>query len=698
MAAVTSAFAALALATTYPLGLQPGTHLPSDLGDPLLNAWTLAWDADRMRHGLAGLWNAPNFFPYARTLAHSDHLLGIAMFTAPLQWLTRSPILVHNVAYLGSVMLSGIGMYVLARGLTGRRDAAVIAGVIYACLPFRTSHLAHLQWLMTGWLPLGLWALHRYFATGIWRHLAASAVCFFLQATTASYFLYFAAIPFAVVGVGEMSRGVVPVRRLALHLVPIVLLLAAAIMPIVRTYYAVRQEGLRRSREDIASHSADIADYLHAAPQLRVWGGLGTTGGEHDLFPGALAIALAAVALIAQRRAVEVKTYGAVAAIAFVLSLGPGPTAWGHPLHVPGPYGWLLDVVPGLDGLRAVARLGLIVMLALAVLAAFGSAWILDRVERRARTAVLVALIAGIVAEGWAAPIPTAAFSPFDSSAEGEAYEYLRRLPAGAVLELPTSLPEFQREARYQYLTLVHGHRIVNGFSGYSTPLASFLADAQSPLNEENRLGKTLEALRGIGVRYLVIHEDLFPDPTLRAAWRTTLASERRQLLSERRFADTNVVVLLPLVPPPPLPNGPPIPVAAMRISASHSVERLPLLFDGDLDSRWLTGKPQIGDEWVELEFDRPRDIAGVRMRLAQRSSFEYPRNLVIESVTDGTTVILFEGPVLPALFRGVIVDGAYPAIDIALPPNRSGALRLRQTGTTRRLYWSIHELQLWDR
>src|SRR5256714_14497982 len=90
-------FAALAVAYTFPLILNLRSHLPNDLGDPLLSAWTLAWDADRIRHGLRGVWDAPNFFPYRHTLLYSDHLLGIALFTAPLEWLTRNPVLVYNL-------------------------------------------------------------------------------------------------------------------------------------------------------------------------------------------------------------------------------------------------------------------------------------------------------------------------------------------------------------------------------------------------------------------------------------------------------------------------------------------------------------------------------------------------------------------------------------------------------------------------
>ena len=137
--------------------------MPGDpFGDPLLNAWILGWDADRLRHGLQGLWQAPLFYPAPDTLAWSEHLLGIAVFVAPLYWLTGNIVAVYNVAVLGSIVLAGIGMYLLARELTGRRDAAWLAGLLFACLPYRVAQFSHLQVLYAGWMPLALLGLHRY--------------------------------------------------------------------------------------------------------------------------------------------------------------------------------------------------------------------------------------------------------------------------------------------------------------------------------------------------------------------------------------------------------------------------------------------------------------------------------------------------------------------------------------------------------
>src|SRR5262245_17563972 len=99
MALSIAGFTALAIAFTWPLVRHMGDSVPSDPGDPLLNAWILGWDADRLRHGLTGLWDAPNFFPYRQTLAFSEHLLGIAIFVAPLAWISGNPLIAYNTAF-----------------------------------------------------------------------------------------------------------------------------------------------------------------------------------------------------------------------------------------------------------------------------------------------------------------------------------------------------------------------------------------------------------------------------------------------------------------------------------------------------------------------------------------------------------------------------------------------------------------------
>ena len=51
-------------------------------------------------------------------------MLGLAVFVAPIYWITADPVLMYNVAFLLAFTVAGAGMYLLARELTGSRGAA----------------------------------------------------------------------------------------------------------------------------------------------------------------------------------------------------------------------------------------------------------------------------------------------------------------------------------------------------------------------------------------------------------------------------------------------------------------------------------------------------------------------------------------------------------------------------------------------
>jgi hypothetical protein len=76
-------FLVVALAATYPLLRHPTRTIAGGLADPIILTTVLAWDADRFLHGLRGLWDPPFFFPHRWALAYSEHMLGVAIFTAP---------------------------------------------------------------------------------------------------------------------------------------------------------------------------------------------------------------------------------------------------------------------------------------------------------------------------------------------------------------------------------------------------------------------------------------------------------------------------------------------------------------------------------------------------------------------------------------------------------------------------------------
>jgi hypothetical protein len=322
---------------------------------------------------------------------------------------------------------------------------------------------------------------------------------------------------------------------------------------------------------------------------------------------------------------------------------------------------------------------------------------LIDRVAIASRPKAIYLLVLLIAYEGWAAPMPIASFAADPAGPEGEAYGYLATLPAGGVLELPTSVKDFNAEFLYQFRTLTHRHRVVNGHSGYVTPLLQWLGGGHSPFREVDRQRDAITAVRGIGVRYLLVHRTAYPDPSVADALENVIENDGNQVIAQRRFGDITVAVLAPLDSVVAAATVP-IATGALQARASHSADRLPQLFDGDADSRWISSHPQAGDEWIELTLDRARDVHVIRMQMATRSFGDYPRTLEIDSVDEAGTRALFSGTVLPNFARAVLVDGDHPWIEIVLPPNQSRSIRLRQIGTARTFFWSIHELQLRER
>ena len=162
------AYTLLTLLLTWPLPLHLTTAVPNDIGDPLLNAWILAWDAHALLTNPLNLFNANSYYPLPNTLAFSEHLLSTALLALPLQVFSREPVLAYNLSLLLTFPLSAFGMYLLTLRWLGRspggRAAAFLAGAIFAFAPYRFAAIAHLQLLTVQWLPLALLYLDKILA------------------------------------------------------------------------------------------------------------------------------------------------------------------------------------------------------------------------------------------------------------------------------------------------------------------------------------------------------------------------------------------------------------------------------------------------------------------------------------------------------------------------------------------------------
>jgi hypothetical protein len=210
-------------------------------------------------------------------------------------------------------------------------------------------------------------------------------------------------------------------------------------------------------------------------------------------------------------------------AIAFVaaalFALGPSIEARGHELGV-GPYSWLLDYVPGFDGLRVPARFLMVSALFLSVLAGLGARALLATRWRQVAIGVIAAGMAGILLEAWVAPIrtnqpviPDARFFAPEPPAVGRRmnpiYRVVRQLPDSAVLiEFPFG------ESAYEILAVFyageHRRRLVNGYSGF---FPRSYTDRVAALHDVTINPKrAADVLLASGATHVLVHEGAYRD------------------------------------------------------------------------------------------------------------------------------------------------------------------------------------------
>jgi hypothetical protein len=490
LAGVLAIYCALTAVMTYPQARFLGHPVVPDLGDPLLSTWRLSWVAHQLPRDPLHLFDANIFHPERFTFAFSDAMLVPSLTVAPLVWLGVHPIVVYNVLFLSGFALSGAAMFLLVRSLTGQTGGALLAGFVFAFLPYRYMHYSHLELQMAQWMPLCLWALHRTARTGRLRDGLMTGAFLALQALSSWYYGIFFATYLAVVGsiilVGAgRERLMASIRPLAAGAV----LAAVITVPFTLPYFAARQSVGERRDFEIKTYSATPENYLAAPYPNEIFGRdthkLG--GAERELFQGFVTPLVAVVGLWPPLSAARIAyTVGLVGS--FEASLGFNGFA----------YKWLHENVLPYRGLRVPSRMSIVVGLSLAILAGFGAARIATLDRRRWMSAIaLAALGIGILLEYrttvrlrdvWAYPPPV--------------YEAVRRDPPSVLLELPLVEPDTSVEPVYMYFSTFHWQKLVNGYSGFSPRSHAEAVEWMATFPDD----RTMEAVRARGVNFVIVH------------------------------------------------------------------------------------------------------------------------------------------------------------------------------------------------
>lgn len=488
---------------TYPLILRLGSAV-TDHADPLLDAWTLAWPAHQLLRDPVHLFDANRFYPERGTFAFSDPMLGLGLPAAPLEWALGDPLVAMNVVLLLSLALSGYGAYRLGREITGSEAAGAVSGSVFLFNSFRFTQLSHLPLQAAGFIPLLYLSLRRYLDTARPRFAAGVGVFLWLTCASCAYYGMFtwvllaAAVPYELWRTKALYDG----RRL-LGLGLALGLSAASYLPLALPFMRLHSDfGLHRPLARLERASARPGDYLRSSGHVDRALGLRSPSAERTLFPGGLALLLGLVGILRLDRATGL--YPLVGGLAVWISLGPRF----------GLYRLLHAFVPGLSGIRVPPRIGIYVVLAVAVLAGAGAAVVLGRLRAtRSRTALAALLVALPLAESFAGPVGYVPAPKIPS-----VYTWVAKLPRPTpVIEMP--LPPVRGQAAnavYLYWSTSHFQPLANGYGAVVPPVYSEVVEAMKgfPSAPDRRF------LTERGFRYAILHRDRYLRARARAVER----------------------------------------------------------------------------------------------------------------------------------------------------------------------------------
>jgi hypothetical protein len=497
-------FSAITVAMAAPWSLHPGTRVVADQPDIHLFVWTLAWDAHAFATQPLHIFDANTFYPFGNALAYSENLIGSAIFSAPIQWLTGNPVLALNLVQMLTVVLSGAGAYRLGRALGMSAPAAIVAGVTFAFAPPRFVRMGQLHLTAIQWIPFALASLVAYLNAGRRRDVLWACGFATLQVLASGHGAVFLLV---AVGLLLIYRGV---ARETIRLrqwppdvgAPGVLLLAPAVLMFVPYLRARREVGLVRSLENWEAHRDS---FLATTSLIDQW--LLSQVTSHDftreatawLFPGVLPLLLAGVALTRPVRS-RMPFYFLALVLVCVLMMTGGPLSlWPH-----------LYAVPGFSFIRVPSRFGILAILGVAMLTASGVQRLIHGRPTRHAWGIALGVSALLLGEFVSAPSPGAVVG-----VEAPAIDrWVVNLPQGASLaEVPVPSPghagAFERQQTTAMLhSMAHWRPIVQGYSGIRPALQLDMLTALTAFPD----ALSLHLLTQAQVGFVLVHTSQYPD------------------------------------------------------------------------------------------------------------------------------------------------------------------------------------------
>jgi hypothetical protein len=477
--------------------LRPmGSHLslvPGDLGDARFNNYVL----EHFFHWVTGLtrdyWNAPFFFPFQQTIAFSDNLIGSAPFYVLFRWAGLDMISAFQCWYVLGFLLNFISAsYVFCR--LHLKPLAVGTGAFFFTfgLPLLAQE-GHAQLLYRFCVPLAcflLWRFHQ--APRLWTLVALIAWIvwqFYLTIYIGIFLLLYLSVLIL------LSLLFIPAKtlwqRLTLWLrrlgeawsqagftgrilaVITMAVLGVGLVALILPYYRVtRIYGFSRNLHEIFTMLPRLQSYL-IADNSQFWGSMGSIFSnipmrwEHQLFPG-LSVTILILVGILGRFQTEHKNLAWLHFGAALVLVALTLDFHGYSLYR------LAGFVPGLNSVRAVTRIILVLMWPISLFIAWAVDGFVQRFNQQHRwTLAALSLVTGLlVAESVFYNHLTYASADAQARLETLGQKIPVAIPANPILFVAWNKqePSWKDDIDAMLLAQELGWPTLNGYSGNYPP------------------------------------------------------------------------------------------------------------------------------------------------------------------------------------------------------------------------------------
>ena len=508
---VAAVYVAATFTFTYPMIRRFTTAVPGGQIDLWDGYWTFWW----WKKSLLELHQLPYltqylFHPTGVDSSFHNHSVFNMLVSLPVN-VAWGPGAANNFCVMLALWLSAVGMYLLARELTGEASGAFLAGLVFAFFPQRLEQsLEHLTLISYQFMPFTLLFFLRLVRRGGWWNVVGMGVCYALNALCDWHLGLMLTLTLGLFAAVALFRSPRPAGSLLRDWAAAGLVATLVLWPAVQPLFAHIAAGHNWFQSPTWDRGIDAAFLVLPTPRHPLFGSLTleayTQRRAYEspgfvCYLGFTPIVLAALACWRRRR--ESGVWVVLLLSTLVLALGARP--WWNGKLIEGltlPFA-VFEHIPVLSMLRTGHRFLILTSLALAVLAAFAWAGLRDKSPWK-----LVLLGALIVVEYLPGPYQMQRWDRVSPL-----YQQLAASPhQGAVLDIPFTLNT--RTVQNMRVQTVHHRKIAGGYLARISPdplafierepALADLHDIDPPYQRPIDRARLLE----LGFDFVVLHKD----------------------------------------------------------------------------------------------------------------------------------------------------------------------------------------------